>query len=381
MWIEKRSDHFRMYERYVDPITLKKRKVSVKMKKNTPQERNKAQAALDELIVKRMSYSSDVSFRTLTQVYLASKKSEVKESTHRRNERECKILIKILGGDVKVEAFTAGYVKTRIQKHNSKPSTVNEHIQRFKEIIKWGYQNNLVGDISFLMKLTKLKDKSERQKVKDKFLEADECVLLLAAMKPNWRSLAEFMIQSGLRVGEALAVEVGDIDFESRKIRVNKNKDVVTQKIDTPKTAASIREVYMQDDLYDLCKRIVRESEALRRENKVNTLFFSRYETPADYAGFNVYLGRISEQVLGRRITTHVLRHTHASLLAEQENLPDNELMFEMIQKRLGHENSRITKEIYVHVTKRLEQRFEGMTKGVHLLDPAPKLPPTENAS
>lgn len=27
MWIEKRKDHYRMYERYVDPITKKKHKV------------------------------------------------------------------------------------------------------------------------------------------------------------------------------------------------------------------------------------------------------------------------------------------------------------------------------------------------------------------
>lgn len=368
-----------MYDRYIDPVTLKRRKVSVKMKKNTAQERNKAQAVLDDLIVRKKSFHSDITFKTLTMVYLASKRHEIKESTHRRNERECDMLCRILGENVKVESLTAGYVKQKIVKHNPKASTVNEHIQRFKEIIKWGYQNDYVENIDFLMKLTKLKDKSERQKVKDKYLEADECEKLLNAMNPYWRSLAEFMIQSGLRVGEALALEVKDINFETRRITVNKNKDAVTQKIGTPKTAASIREVYMQDDLFELCKRIVEETKELRRANKVNTLFFSRYKTPAEYGAFNKYLRSVSKEVLGRNIATHVLRHTHASLLAEQDDIPDNELIYEMIQKRLGHENSRITKEIYVHVTKRREEAFEGMTKEVHLLRSAPKLPPNEN--
>ena len=368
-----------MYDRYIDPVTLKRRKVSVKMKKNTAQERNKAQAVLDDLIVRKKSFHSDITFKTLTMVYLASKRHEVKESTHRRNERECDMLCRILGENVKVESLTAGYVKQKIIKHNPKASTVNEHIQRFKEIIKWGYQNDYVENIDFLMKLTKLKDKSERQKVKDKYLEADECEKLLDAMNPYWRSLAEFMIQSGLRVGEALALEVKDINFETRRITVNKNKDAVTQKIGTPKTAASIREVYMQDDLFELCQRIIKQSEDLRRVNGVDTLFFSRYKTPAEYAAFNNYLKNISKKVLGRKIATHVLRHTHASLLAEQDEIPDNELIYDMIQRRLGHENSRITRDIYVHVTKHREETFEGMTKELHLLRSAPKLPPNEN--
>lgn len=378
MWIEQRDDHYRMYDRYTDPVTLKKRKVSVKMKKNTPQERSKAQTKLDELILKRRSYHADLSFKALCNVYIASKRKDIKASTTRRNTRECKILQKILG-DVIVERLNHRYVKNKIVKWNPKPSTVNEHIQRFKEIIKWGYENDLVEDISFLTKITKIKDKSERQKVKDKYLEADECRILLDAMTPNWRYLTEFMIQSGMRIGECLALEVDDIDFETRKITVNKRRDCnVYEDVDTPKTDASIREVFMQDDLYDLCKEIVEYSQKLREVNEVNTLFFNDKNAPANYYAFNKYLGETSERVLGHRATTHTLRHTHASLLAEQENLPDDERIFEMIQKRLGHENSRITKEIYIHITKNREKQFEDMTKEVHLIQSAPKLPPKE---
>lgn len=367
MWVEKRDGYYRMYDRYIDPVTQKYRKVSVKMKKNTPQERNKAQKLLDDKLLRRRTYHSELTFKTLTAVYLASKRKEVKASTHRRNTNECNRLRKILGENTKVENFTAGYVKQKLIEENPNPTTVNEHIQRFKEIIKWGYQNDYVEDISFLVKLTKLKDKSEKQKVKDKFLEADECNTLLNAMNENWRYLAAFMLQSGLRVGEALAVEVKDLDFKNRKIIVNKNKDAITQEIGKPKTEASIREVYMQDDLYDLCKEIVEHSKKLREVHEVDTLFFTADKTVATYYPFNKYLGQISEEVLGRRVTTHVLRHTHASLLAEQD-LPENELMFEMIQKRLGHENSRVTKDIYIHVTKRREKQFEEMTKELHLI-------------
>ncbi len=38
------------------------------------------------------------------------------------------------------------------------------------------------------------------------------------------------------------------------------------------------------------------------------------------------------------------------------------------ISRRLGHTNSRITKEIYLHATKRLQERENGQMKNIKLL-------------
>lgn len=89
MWIEKRKDHYRMYERYTDPITGKRHKVSVRFDKDTTQQRYKARERLDALINSRSEYRYDCTFKTLTEAYLACKEKEVKPSTHRRNEAEC----------------------------------------------------------------------------------------------------------------------------------------------------------------------------------------------------------------------------------------------------------------------------------------------------
>lgn len=45
----------------------------------------------------------------------------------------------------------------------------------------------------------------------------------------------------------------------------------------------------------------------------------------------------------------HLFRHTHTPLLAEAC------VSLEVIQERLGHANDAITKEIYLHVTKKLK--------------------------
>ena len=47
-----------------------------------------------------------------------------------------------------------------------------------------------------------------------------------------------------------------------------------------------------------------------------------------------------------------MLRHTHASLCI------DKGIDVELIAKRLGHKNSRVTREIYIHKTN-LQQELE----------------------
>ena len=56
-------------------------------------------------------------------------------------------------------------------------------------------------------------------------------------------------------------------------------------------------------------------------------------------------------EVTGKRITPHALRHTHASLLYEDG------LSVDEVSRRLGYANSKITREIYLHVTQKLKER------------------------
>lgn len=58
----------------------------------------------------------------------------------------------------------------------------------------------------------------------------------------------------------------------------------------------------------------------------------------------------------------HELRHTHTSLLLEQG------VSIDTISRRLGHENSRITREIYLHVTEKLKERDNEQLARISLL-------------
>ena len=54
--------------------------------------------------------------------------------------------------------------------------------------------------------------------------------------------------------------------------------------------------------------------------------------------------------------------HNHASLLLEQEVDVDT------ISRRLGHADSKITKEIYLHITKKKQEQENSKIKEIQLL-------------
>lgn len=364
MWTEKRNGKFRLYERYSDP-TGKTHKVSVSFDKDTPQQRNIAKRKLDQLIAERTQVIDiNITFEQLTKLYMMQKQPLLKPSTNRRNQRECDTFNKLFG-NVKVCDMNAYLIRSKLlARSKNVPSTYNEHLQRFKEIIKWGYVNDFVDDPSFINKLTALKDKSQKEKIADKFLEKEECQALLDAMNPEARKLTEFMILSGLRSGEALALTENDFDFKNREIIVNKTLDPVTKEITPPKTFSSIRRVYMLDSLLALCETL-RDDLRCRPtiyKRKPKPVFWNCVGAPYEYTAFNKYLRETSKEVLGRCITTHVLRHTHASLLAE------NGVDYEVIARRLGHENSAITKKIYIHITERKKNKDNEKLKTLALI-------------
>lgn len=365
MWIEKRGEAYRAYDRYIDPFTQTPKKLSVLMPKDTPQERNKARGRLDQLIYERTSQTpKNVGMKSLISFYEMEKSKVLKKSTFSRNMTECHTFLKVLG-DVMVDNLTASYIKQKFMRAFDNPTSYNEHLSRLKSLLRWGYQSEFVKDISYLDKLTPLPNISKRQKVQDKFLEKEECQRLIDAMtnKP-WQLLTRFLLLSGCRIGEVMALTVSDIDFENRAIYITKTYDPNNKIVTTPKTAASNDEIAMQDDLDNLCHEIIDYfNTVIHLPYDEEYLFYDCLGKKAQYDAYRKYLREVSEKVLGRKVTPHIFRHSHAALLAEAGK------SYEFIQRRLRHEeNARVTKEIYIHITKNLKEKDKDEIKEVHLL-------------
>ena len=362
MWVEQtKQGKYKYTERYKDALTGKYKRVSIVLDKNTRQAQKQAQAALQERIQESMGkHRDDISLSDLVELYRQEQLKTVKMSTYKRNYFACNTLMDILGHDTIVSKLNAGYIRKQMLATGKEPGTLNEHLTRLKALLRWGFRNDYVSDISYLDKIENFKDRPHREKIENKFMEAEEVFKLISGMRiKKWRELTEFLVLSGLRFGEAAALRRSDLDFKNRIIHVRLNYDSNNGVTTTPKTRTSIRDVYMQDELYDLCKKIY--AYTIIPINNSNLLFCENGEH-LQYWAYEKYFCQNTKRIIGRKLTVHSLRHTHASLMME------NGMEEQSIARRLGHTNSNVTKEIYLHVTKKMQEKENQQIKSIRLL-------------
>lgn len=366
MWIEKlQNGKFKACERYTDPMTGKERKVSVTIERNNASTRKSAAAALSDKIKAKIEPSAlpdHLTVSTLIKLYLEDQKATTKPSTYRRSVFSCKNVKSILGADTLVEKLNAGYVRKRILASKKEPVTMNENLKRTKMLLRWGYRNEYVSDVSWLEKIERFKDKSTREKIRDKFLESSELRCLMNHMTvQKWKDLTLFLALTGMRIGEAFALTLDDISLSDRTIHINKSYDVVTRITSTTKTLDSTRDIYIQDELLPLIRTLRSQAMAHKFISK-SDLLFQDEEGRYQYNTYRKHLRVHSLAVLGRKCTPHILRHTHTSLMAEH-GIP-----LDVISRRLGHSDSRITKDIYFHVTDNLKKKDDALFQSVSIL-------------
>lgn len=371
MWSETLPNgKIRYAERYEHPLTGKSCKISIVMDKDTKSNRKQAQLSLRDKIASKVEALSapvkkkDLTLSELVALYLEYLDKAVKKSTYSRNKTAANSMLRILGGEILVDKLTAGYVKKCLTNQCERPGRTNERLKRFKAMLRWAYDSDYVKDVRWLDKLSPLKDEEKTKKLEEKYLESEELSLLLESMRhERWRFLTELTVLSGMRCGEAIALNTNDVDFENRVIHVTKTYDVVHKIVTSTKTSDSSRDIYMQDQLLALCKEIklYMAKERLLLGYRSGLFMSDKNGDYLEYAAYNKYLRETSERVLGRRITTHFMRHTHVSILAEQ-GMP-----LEAIARRLGHSNSQITRNIYFHVTEKQKEKDNEQIRNIKI--------------
>ena len=368
MWSEpQKNGKVKFIERYEDFMTGKSKKVSITLEKDTAANRKLAMQTLNKKIEDALGSpkKQEITLKELVNKYREDQLLTVKKSTYTRNYHACNTLLSILGENTIIERMTAQYVRSTFLKTKKPAGTLNEHLTRFKALIRWGFHNDYISDISFIDKIERFKDIPHKEKIQDKYLENSELKELLNQMDvTTWKLLTKFLSLSGLRFGEAAALTKQDVDFTNSVIHITKTYDSVNEEITAPKTICSIRDVYMQDELKSVCKEI--NAYMLRQKlifQYSSSLFLaSKDGTHIKYYAYNKYLKETANKTLKREITPHTLRHTHASLLLEQG------ISIDTISRRLGHENSQITKEIYLHVTDKLKSKDNELISKVKIM-------------
>ena len=169
-------------------------------------------------------------------------------------------------------------------------------------------------------------------------------IFLVAAREhePRYYPLFFSLAGTGMRLGEALALQPMDLDLVGRKIRVERTfSDGV---VNTPKSGHG-RTVDMSTSLADALKRLEmdRKAETLKKGwRDVAWVFVSEAGTPLDGSNVRKAMTRILKKAkLPLHFTPHCLRHTYASLMLQQGE------PVAYVQRQLGHASIQLTVDTY----------------------------------
>jgi integrase len=187
------------------------------------------------------------------------------------------------------------------------------------------------------------------QQCKVDFLTREELAVLLDTCREQFPASYPFVLllaRTGLRVGEAVALHWGDLDFHGRFINVHRNW--VDGRLTTPKSGKG-RRVDMSLHLTETLKALLveRKKETLKKGwgEVPEWVFTNEVGNMMDPDNFRKRVWpKLLEKAGLRHLRIHDLRHTFASLLIQQ----GESLVY--VMEQMGHHSIRVTVDIYGHL-------------------------------
>ena len=147
-----------------------------------------------------------------------------------------------------------------------------------------------------------------------------------------------FILYSGLRKGEALALTWADIDFDNDEIHVTKSVyyEHDRPKLKLPKTAAGIRSVPLLEPLKAALLQIQDRTPG-------HYIFSDTGDSPLTDRRYRTLWSHWANET-GVTATAHQLRHSYATMLF------DCGIDVKDAQDILGHSTAAVTQDIYTHI-------------------------------
>lgn len=280
-----------------------------------------------------------VSFRQYATLWLESyAKSNTKASTYEGYEAIIdNNLVKYMG-EMPLMAIDAGmlqhYIAKRLEK--VKPKTVINEIvvmkEMFKHAVQWGYLK--INPAEYVVR-----PRYEREEME--VISPDDFHTLLAHVSPQHKIIVLMDMLTGLRRGEILGLQWGDIDWKHNQLYVRRS--LWRGKFCSPKSKASRRRV----DLSPYLVRELKKHKLACPPSEHDMVFCTAEGTPLDPDNFvkREFLPALRRAGL-RHIRFHDLRHSNVAMRIEQgQNI-------KYIQVQLGHASIQTTLDRYGHLMK-----------------------------
>ena len=196
--------------------------------------------------------------------------------------------------------------------------------------------------------------KAKREKIKHfdnqklkKFLDYLDSLNLNKFRYYYENTLYKFLLATGCRINEALALSWSDIDLDNAVVHITKTLNY-KQETNSPKSKTSLRDIDIDQATVSMLKQYrLRQTKEAWKIGKSESVVFSDFIH--EYPNNRTLQTRLRTHFKRAKVTNigfHGFRHTHASLLLNS-GIPYKEL-----QHRLGHSTLSMTMDVYSHLSK-----------------------------
>ncbi len=163
----------------------------------------------------------------------------------------------------------------------------------------------------------------------------DEVAALADAVGERYRAVVVLLAGAGVRIAEALGVQVRDLDFLRRTLRVERQRDGRTNALAPPKTAKSARTIPLGQVVVDTLAGHLAAYPAAAD----GSIFTNPMGEPLTYGQWQTLWKQLETPY-----RTHDLRHYAASALIS------GGASVKQVQTILGHASAAVTLGVYSHL-------------------------------
>ena len=323
------------------------------------------QQLITEFKNKKEVAKSKMTVNDLIKEYYKYHKTEVKSSTLDTIEKIIRLRVQPFLGECRLDKLTQPRLaewKITISNLKLSDKTKKTTYAKLSALLNFAVKMQYIPKNPLLV-LGNFKDSSnaENQTQKLRYYTAEQFQKYIAVAKKycktvkDWDYYVFFNLAffTGCRKGEIHALKWSDLEGNVLHIRrqitqkLKDNKDLET----TPKTKSSIRDLQLPKQVLKIL------TEHKTRQQKVAGDLFSEDfricggEQPLRDTTLDKKNHKFAKEADLPHITIHEFRHSHASLLA------NNNISIQEVARRLGHDNVELTWKVYSHLYPNQEEK------------------------
>jgi integrase len=237
-----------------------------------------------------------------------------------------------------------------LEKQGLSPSTIENYLRPLKGGLAFACRRGLLttNPCAFLTRDDRPLQKFDRKAYEwtdeeiNALLESAEMIAHRPESRQDYSALLTVAVETGLRKGELLGLQWGDVDLEEGLIHVRRQW-IKYGELTQPKTPKALRRVPLAPQTVALLRRL---RLASRFSQETDFVFASKDGTPLGHRNVDRRGFEPARDLAGLpgSLTFHDLRHAFASRAAHR-GVPLN-----VLSEIMGHTTVAITAKVYVHL-------------------------------